>query len=151
MESKVTVNRSAPTAKIVPILIYDDVGKAIDWLCGAFGFTERLRFATADGKVRHAQLDYSDGCIMLGMQGAEFRVPRAHEVNQYVLVHVDEIDQHFERAKNFGANIVESLADKPFGERQYTVLDPGGHRWTFSKHVADVAPESWGAKPAGSR
>ncbi len=32
------VNRSAPTAAVVPILIYADVSRAIDWLCGAFGF-----------------------------------------------------------------------------------------------------------------
>ena len=28
-------NRSAPTATIVPILIYEDVRQAIDWLCRA--------------------------------------------------------------------------------------------------------------------
>jgi hypothetical protein len=27
------VNRSAPRATVVPILVYEDVGKAIDWLC----------------------------------------------------------------------------------------------------------------------
>ncbi len=41
------VNRSAPTATIVPVVIYEDVDKAIDWLCGAFGFTERLRAGDA--------------------------------------------------------------------------------------------------------
>jgi len=35
-------------------------------------------------------------------------------------------------------------ADYPYGERQYTVEDPGGHRWTFSQTIADVAPEKWG-------
>jgi hypothetical protein len=48
------VNRSAPTATVVPVLVYEDVGQAIEWLCGAFGFTERLR-ATRDGRVVHAQ------------------------------------------------------------------------------------------------
>jgi len=41
------VNRSAPRATVVPVLVYEDVGKAIDWLCGAFGFEERLRAETA--------------------------------------------------------------------------------------------------------
>lgn len=31
-----------------------------------------------------------------------------------------------------------------YGERQYTVEDPAGHRWTFSETLADVAPEEWG-------
>jgi hypothetical protein len=38
MESlSMQVNRSAPTATIVPILIYEDVSQALTWLCGAFG------------------------------------------------------------------------------------------------------------------
>ena len=39
------INRSAPRATVVPILVYEDVGRAIDWLCGTFGFKERLRAA----------------------------------------------------------------------------------------------------------
>ena len=145
------VNRSAPTATIVPILIYQDVGQAIDWLCGAFGFTERLRFVGRDGTIGHAQLALAEGAIMLGRQGGEFRPPRPNEVNQYVHVHVEEVDRHFEHAKQFDARIVEPPTDKPFGERQYTAEDHAGHRWTFSQHVADVAPEEWGATPAQPR
>ena len=141
-------NRSAPSATVVPILIYDDVAEAIDWLCGAFGFTERLRAGRGDGETSHAQLAVAEGAIMLGRQGGQFRLPRRNEVTQYVHVHVDEIDRHFEHAKEFGARIVESPANKPFGERQYTAEDPAGHRWTFSQHIADVAPEEWGAVPA---
>lgn len=29
-------------------------------------------------------------------------------------------------------------------ERQYAIEDPGGHTWTFSQTIADVAPEEWG-------
>ena len=32
----------------------------------------------------------------------------------------------------------------PYGERQYTAEDPGGHHWTFSQSIADVDPASWG-------
>jgi len=39
------VNRSAPSGTVVPVLVYEDVATAIDWLCGAFGFRERLRAA----------------------------------------------------------------------------------------------------------
>ena len=34
------------------------------------------------------------------------------------------------------------------GERGYTAEDLGGHRWTFSQSIADVAPESWGGTTA---
>jgi uncharacterized glyoxalase superfamily protein PhnB len=142
------VNRSAPRATIVPILVYEDVDKAIDWLCGAFGFTERLRAAGPGGSVTHAQLEIGECALMLGRQGGEFRAPRPDEVSQYVLVHVENVDDHFEHARQRGARVLKSPADMPFGERQYTVEDIGGHRWTFSQSIADVAPEAWGATPA---
>ena len=74
-------NRSAPTAPVVPVLIYDDVGQAIDWLCQAFGFSERLR-AERDGVIGHAQLTVGEGAIMLGRQGGPFHAPQGNEVAQ---------------------------------------------------------------------
>ena len=140
------VNRSAPRATVVPILVYEDVAKAIDWLRDTFGFTERLRAGGSDGNVSHAQLAIAEGSVMLGRQGGEFRPPRLNEVSQYVVVHVADVDGHFEHARQCGAKILKSPTDMPFGERQYTVEDPWGHRWTFSQSIADVAPEAWGAR-----
>ena len=142
------VNRSSPRATVVPILVYEDVGKAIDWLCGTFGFRERLRAAGPGGSVTHAQLDIAEGAVMLGRQGAGFRPPRPNEVSQFLHVRVEDVDKHFENARQCGARILKSPTDMPFGERQYTVEDLGGHRWTFSQSIADVAPEEWGATPA---
>jgi uncharacterized glyoxalase superfamily protein PhnB len=142
-----TSNRSAPRATIVPILIYEDVGQAIAWLCRAFGFSERLRHER-DGVVGHAQLEVAECAIMLGRQGGPFRAPRGGKVSQYVLVSVADVDRHFEHARQAGARIVEGPATMPFGERQYTAEDCAGHWWTFSQHVADVAPEEWGAVTA---
>jgi uncharacterized glyoxalase superfamily protein PhnB len=36
-------NRSVPAATVIPVLTYPDVRAAVDWLCAAFGFAERLR------------------------------------------------------------------------------------------------------------
>src|ERR1017187_4442092 len=150
------VNRSAPGGDIVPSLIYNDVAKAIEWLCDVFGFTERLRVTGADGKVGHAQLAIGQGGVLLGgpRQGqgfasspdnAELRPPRPNEVSQTLSVHVDDVDRHYQRAKQGGARILSPPTTCPFGERQYTAADLDGHRWTFSQSVADVKPEEWGA------
>jgi uncharacterized glyoxalase superfamily protein PhnB len=141
------VNRSAPGATVVPILVYEDVAKAIEWLCDTFGFKERLRAAGPGGNVAHAQLAIAEGAVMLGRQGGEFRSPRSNEVSQYVVVHVENVDEHFDHARQCGARILKSPVNMPFGERQYTAEDPWGHRWTFSQSIADVAPEEWGARP----
>ena len=143
------VNRSAPRATVVPVLVYEDVTKAIEWLCGTFGFKERLRAGGPGGSVSHAQLDVAEGAVMLGRQGGEFRPPRPDEVSQYVVVHVEDVEGHFEHARQCGARILKSPTDMPFGERQYTAEDPWGHRWTFSQSIADVALEAWGARQPG--
>ena len=57
---------------------------------------------------------------------------------------VADADSHYERAKQHGANVTQPPESYPFGERQYSVEDPGGHIWTFSQSIADGAPEDWG-------
>lgn len=141
-------NRSAPPGPIVPCLTYDDVPKAIEWLCGAFGFKERLRTPPeSDGTVHHTQLAVGEGSVILnGVPVAERRPPDPNTSRQGPLVYVENVDAHFERAKKFGAKIVNPPNTSPFGERQYSALDLSGYRWAFSQHVADVNPEDWGAQ-----
>jgi uncharacterized glyoxalase superfamily protein PhnB len=140
-------NRSAPTAAIVPILVYEDVGKALEFLTRAFGFKERLR-AEWSGAISHAQMDIGSGSIMMGKQGGPFKAPQADSVSQYAHVHVDDVERHFANAKSAGATILKEPEDMPFGVRQYTAKDIGGHWWTFSQNVRDVDPADWGAKVA---
>ena len=71
-------------------------------------------------------------------------VPRPSPAGDSVMVRVDDVDGHHEHARERGARIVRGPADYPYGERQYTVEDLGGHTWTFSQSIADVAPEDWG-------
>jgi len=99
-----TTNRSAPTATVVPVLIYEDVGDAIDWLCRAFGFAERLR-AERNGVIGHAQLAVEEGAVMLGRQGGPFSSPQANAVSQYVHIPVVDVDRHFQHAKQCGARM----------------------------------------------
>ena len=141
-------NRSAPGSHVVPVLVYEDVGAAVAWLRHTFGFQERLRVAGREGVVYHAQMWIAEQAIMLGKQGAEFHAPRSGEVTQYVIAHVDDVDAHHEQSKARGANVTSPPSNMPFGERQYSVIDPGGHKWTFSQSVADMPLDAWGATPA---
>lgn len=129
-------NRSMPRCTVIPELAYPDVGEAIDWLGGAFGFTLRVRIAN-----HRAQLNVGDGAVVLTEQRAS---GQPAELAHSVMVRVDDVDGHHEQARKRGARILRPPADYPYGERQYTVVDPGGHCWTFSQSVADVAPEDWG-------
>ncbi len=128
-------NRSMPPGVIIPELPYDDVNAAADWLCQAFGFRKRLRIGN-----HRCQLSFGQGSVVV--------IERNEPGISSVLVHVDNVDSHYERAKQFGARIINTPTDYPFGERQYTVEDIGGHRWTFSQTIADVDPGTWGGELA---
>jgi uncharacterized glyoxalase superfamily protein PhnB len=39
---------------------------------------------------------------------------------------------------------VSPPTDYPYGERQYTTQDVGGHHWTFSQTISDADPAAWG-------
>jgi uncharacterized glyoxalase superfamily protein PhnB len=129
----VIANRSSPAATVIPLLPYVDVPQAAEWLCRAFGFKERLRIG--DHRV---QLVFGDGAVIVTERGDAGAA--AHTVH----VRVEDADRHHEQAVGAGAAILRPPTDHPYGERQYTAEDIGGHRWTFSESIADVDPASWG-------
>jgi uncharacterized glyoxalase superfamily protein PhnB len=127
--------------RVVPVLAYADVGAAIGWLSSAFGMREVLRWTDPAGVVRVAEMESDGGAVMLESRD---RADSSHGCH-YVMVLVDHVDEHFERAREAGAKIMVGPEDKPWGLRQYRAEDPGGHRWEFSEHLRDVRPEEWGA------
>lgn len=138
-------NRSIPSCTVIPVLVYPDVAKAVDWLCEAFGFAVRLRIGN-----HRVQLQVGDGAVMVGedMTGL-FSAPDAglalsREQNALtILVRVEDAHAHHKRASEFGARILRAPLDFPYGERQYTAADLAGYRWTFSQSIADVGPDEW--------
>jgi uncharacterized glyoxalase superfamily protein PhnB len=125
-------NRSMPPGVIIPEIPYADIQQAADWLCNAFGFRKRLQIGN-----HRFQLSFGDSSIV-AIDG--------HDSNPSfsLMVHVDDVDRIYEQARAMGAQIINPPTSYPFGERQCTVKDIGGHRWTFSQTVADVDPATWG-------
>lgn len=132
---KTVANRSLPTITVIPVLAYEDVVQAAEWLCRTFDFKERLR------SVSHHRVQLYVGDAAIIVNKGE---PSSIE-NHSMLVRVEDVDRHYALTQERGAHILQPLATYSYGERQYIVEDPGGHRWTFSQSVADVDPEVWGA------
>ncbi|WP_034625709.1 VOC family protein [Cellulomonas cellasea] len=134
-------NRSMPESAVVPVLTYPDVPAAVAWLSATFGLVERLRI----GEHR-AQLRCGEGDVIAANGGGERREPGAGAVSHSIMVRVEDVDAHCERARSHGAQVLLEPTDHPYGERQYTVEDLAGHQWTFTQTTADVAPEEWGGE-----
>jgi uncharacterized glyoxalase superfamily protein PhnB len=142
-------NRSAPPGPIVPNLVYADASVAARWLCERFGFEERLRWGPPDDPT--VELEVGSGAVFVSGPGAghgsatdlAFRPPRPSELSHTLMVAVDDVDAHHERSVRLGAELLVGIETYRFGERQYSARDLGGHVWTFTQSVADVAPEAW--------
>lgn len=148
MAVNLPTNRSVPPSTVIPVLTYADVSEAVAWLCQAFGFVERLRIGN-----HRVQLTFGDGAIVVteqrvapgaSTQGSDPRPVPNIQTGHSTLVRVADVDSHRERAEQSGARIVNPPTDHPYGERQYTAVDLGGHVWTFTQSIADVDPADWG-------
>ena len=129
---------------VIPMIAYEDGPKAMDWLSAAFGFKERMRMVTPEGRLSHGEMEAGEGLIMLATPSAEYRGPKRHRescdqarrwssvpyVIDGVLVYVDDVSAHQEHARAAGANILSEVTDGSNG-KQYRVEDLEGHRWMF--------------------
>jgi uncharacterized glyoxalase superfamily protein PhnB len=120
------------TQTVTPYLLYEDGEAAIDFATRAFGFREVDRQTGGAGGL-HAELEVRGGRIYLGQPPSGFQNPALVGRTSSVYVLVDDVDEHFERARAAGAEIIEELTDTPFGHRRYGCRDPQGHEWFFAQ------------------
>jgi uncharacterized glyoxalase superfamily protein PhnB len=139
---------SPQMARVIPMLSYEDVGLAADWVADAFGFRETGRWADAGGRVTHVNMELGGAMVMLGFPSPDYQSPRHHAevcdlarawsttpyVVDGVLVYVDDIEAHFEHAQASGVTLLSPLEDNPrVGQRNYRAEDLEGHRWMFAQ------------------
>jgi len=144
---------------LVPLIRYRDVAAAVDWLSNAFGFEKRSVITDPDGTVAYAELSYGRGIVMLGPVGEsvlDSLMRQPDELGgmgtQSVYVAVDDVENHFNRARNSGADIVLEFGSDEAGDRAYAARDPEGHVWNFGAYspwpAAHAAPLPAAAEPA---
>ena len=149
-----------PTPKGWPRLsvsiFYDDAAGAIDWLCRAFGFEVRLKVEGDGGRIEHSELVYGEALVMVGESGDNPRRPKfprrasprsfGGANTQSLMLFVDHVDEHCERARAAGAAVIEEPAVHDYGadywvDRSYGALDPEGHLWWFTERVRNAPGE----------
>ncbi|MGN6373315.1 MAG: VOC family protein [Solirubrobacteraceae bacterium] len=140
-------NRSAPIGPVIPELAYPDVGAAVDWLVEVLGFVERVRI----GPGHRAQLSFGEGWVIVADVGYGRAAPTGAGASQSVMLRVQDVASLCARVRENGGTIIREPQDFPYGERQCTILDPGGHRWTLTQTLRDVAPEEWGGVSVDER
>lgn len=141
------INRSAPHARVVPVLTVADVRAAVAWYAEVFGFVEHVKI----GEGHRAQLGLPGGGeLVVAEVRPGRRVPRDERSHQ-IMLKVADAAAIVARAAAKGARVVGELHDWEYGERQATIDDVFGHQWVLTQTLVDTAPEAWGGEAVTPR
>ncbi len=119
--------------EVIPYIFYRNVPAALEWLARSFDFVEVLRVATPNGGV-HGEMLFDGARIMLGQGNSDWHMASTREnkiATQGIFVYLAEVDAHYARARDQGAEIVDPPRNLSYG-RSYTVRDLEGHPWFFT-------------------
>ncbi len=127
---------------VIPAMRYRDAHSAIAWLGRAFGFHPQAVYDGPNGTVAHAQLTFGNGMVMLGsvQNGGEWskRMVQPDEIGgretQSACLIVSDAKVIYETAKAAGAEIVQELAEMPYGGLAFGCRDLEGHLWSIGEY-----------------
>jgi uncharacterized glyoxalase superfamily protein PhnB len=118
---------------VVPLLVYRDIERAQDFLVDVFGFRRGLLERTADGSVVHGEVHHGAQVIWLHRvwEDGDWRAAEGNPTTGELVIRVDDVDAHCERARAAGAQIEYGPDDQAYGLREYGTRDLEGRRWAF--------------------
>jgi len=126
---------------VTPYLIVNGANKALPWYAAAFGAREVMRLPTPGGHIGHAEIDIAGSRVMLADEHPDIgaHAPGAYGGSPISLhVYVADVDAVMQQAAAAGATIKSPAADKFYGDRLGSLLDPFGHTWHIATRIEDV-------------
>ncbi|MGQ4486979.1 VOC family protein [Streptomyces sp. SAS_281] len=115
--------------------------EASAWYRQAFGAEELTRLEVPGGRLIHVQVRVGPVTLMLADEFPEMdSYGPQHFGGTYgaLCLHVDDVDDAWQRAVGAGATVIRPLGDAFWGEREGQLLDPFGHRWALTQRLRDV-------------
>lgn len=122
----------------ISTLVYSDLKSAHDYLVRVFGLGPGELTRDDEGRFIHAELQAGDGVVWLHTESEEFGLSSPRSLGMTtssIAVLVDDVDAHFERAQEEGAEIIYEPIDQSYGYREYSARDLEGHLWSFMRQI----------------
>jgi uncharacterized glyoxalase superfamily protein PhnB len=121
------------------VLPYQDIRSAHDFLVEVLGL-ESAGLVEQDDRVIHGEVRAGERRFWLHESAGALTSPEAAGVRTGgVVLHVADVDAHFERVRAAGATILREPTDEDYGQREYAVRDPEGHDWYVATPFASPA------------
>lgn len=117
---------------VIPLLACSDIAGEHDFLVTVLGFDSGGVESMADRTVVHAEVSAGSRRTWLHRAdeaGGLLPPGRSGTAGGGIVVHVDDVDSHHDRARAAGADILYPPRDEDYGQREYGIRDPEGHLW----------------------
>ena len=130
------------TEKVIPILVCQNIAAEHDFLVDTLGFSSGGIHRAPDGQVVHGEVRIGSVVIWLHrvVDDLKLAAPRSMPAaSGGLVVFVSDVDAHYSRATSRGARTDSEPKDMPYGQREYGLTDPEGHRWWFASPLKQKA------------
>ena len=129
-----------PNYGVIPSIRVRDMKRALDFYQSTLGFNV-TRGGEGDDNI---SLDRGDAHIMIESPAAFYSPAYNEAIGKRVgtpsamalYIEAEDLEQLHDKARAAGANIVDPLAERPWGQSEFTVEDPEGNWITFWKATA---------------
>jgi uncharacterized glyoxalase superfamily protein PhnB len=111
-----------------PVLAVRDLREALTYYREALGFHVAWTWGTPPTRAGVTR----DGIELQLVSDGVFGPPGP----SYVYFHLTGVDQYYQECRKRGAEVASDLADRPFGMRDFRVVDPSGNRLGFGEPLA---------------
>ena len=109
--------------KLFPVFAVKDLDEALAYYTGKLGFSIAWRWGDPASRAGVAL-----GDIEIQLEAAGLGAPPGPSV---VYCHMTDVDGFYEACRGRGASIAMDLGDRPWGMRDFRVVDPSGNRIGF--------------------
>lgn len=130
---------------VIPSIRVTDMAEALEFYVGRLGFSTE-----GDAQQPHVTVVRGDARLMLetaaDFYGDEYNTAireRLGSLSPHSLyMEADDLEELHRRLDEGGATIVDPLADRPWGQTEFTVEDPSGNWLTFWKERSPASSSS---------
>ncbi len=122
---------------LTPLLVCGDIAAEQDFLVNVLGFARGEIQADEAGNVMHGEVAVGDVTVYLHELSSEHRLeaPAGSPNHGGFVVYVGDVDAHHESVVAAGTTPDSAPEDKDYGQREYGVTDPEGHRWWIATRL----------------
>ncbi|HEU4559604.1 MAG TPA: VOC family protein [Longimicrobium sp.] len=127
--------------RVIPILTYANIPAAHEFLVNVLGFEAGGVYRDEQGMAVHGEVRAAGTAIWLHRVTDEHAMasPLTAPSSNGMVVMVDDVDAHHAHARAAGAQVESEPHDMPYGQREYGIRDPEGHRWWFAAPIPAAA------------